>query len=126
MKLEFLAEGADDRSLIRLYDFDPVEATRLREAFRSLWTGVRQSIPLHEEWWIAPLEQCSLELRLGARDLGVVQRAPSRFECLLTAEGWAEMTVKVDPFCGSEDANGRRWLNRDGEIALLLSPDGQW
>ena len=126
MKLEFLAEGSTDCPLLRLYDFDPVGATRLREAFRSLHNGSRQMIPLHEEWWIEPMENCHLDLRLGARDLGIVQRLPLKFDCVLTAEAWIEMVEKIGPFCIHHDSDGFQWLNRNGEVSLLLSPTGTW
>ena len=126
MTLEFLPDGLSDRPLIRLYGFDRIGAMRLREAFRALATCSRQSIPLHEEWWIEPVEECTLNLHVGARDLGVVERAPSKFECVLTAGTWTDMISLVDPFCASESANSHQWLNEDGEISLLLSPDGQW
>jgi hypothetical protein len=126
MKLEFLPDGSPNSPLIRLYGFDLVEATRLREAFRSLAMGLRQSIPLHEEWWVEPVEACTLDIRLGKRDLGVVERASSKFECILTADSWTDVVSLVDPFCASETANAPQWLNGDGEISLLLSADGQW
>ncbi len=124
MKLEFMAEGSDDCPLIRLYAFDVAEAMRLREAFRSLADGLRQNIPLHEEWWIETVEECHLDLRLGVRDLGVVRRLPMRFDCVLTAEAWMEMVELTHPFCTDQDGEGFQWLNRDGEVSLLLSPTG--
>ncbi len=126
MTLEFLANALSDRSLIRLYGFDRTGVMRLREAFRTLSTGSRESIPLHAEWWIEPVEECTLDLRVGPRDLGVVQRAPSKFECILTPDTWTDMISLVDPFCESASANSYQWLSEDGEISLLLSPDGQW
>jgi hypothetical protein len=126
MKLEFLAEGSDG-PLIRLYGFDPTEAMRLREAFRALGEGLLQNIPLHEEWWIQPVEDCRLELRLGKRDLGVVQRLPMCFECVLTDEGWLEAMEKTDAFCTPQTSGEEhQWLNWDGEVSLLLSPTGKW
>ncbi len=85
MKLEFLSDGLLDRSLIRLYGFDQTGAMRLREAIRTLSTKLRQSIPLHEEWWIEPVDDCRLDLRIGTRNLGVVERVPSKFECIVTS-----------------------------------------
>lgn len=129
MKLEFLAEGSDDCPLIRLYRFDQTEAMRLREGFRALADGSRQSIPLHEEWWIEPVEECRLDLRLGKRDLGIVERLPMRFECVLGEEGWLEMMEKADPFCvspGDFRVEECQWLSHDGEVSLLLSPTGKW
>ena len=126
MKLEFLAEGSADCPLIRLYGFDVPEALRLREAFRTLADGSRRNIALHGEWWIEPVGECHLDLRLGARDLGVVERLPMKFECILTDEAWMEMVELSNPFCTNQDGEGFQWLNHDGEVSLLLSPDGQW
>jgi hypothetical protein len=128
MKLEFLAEGSDDCPLIRLYDFDQTGAKRLREAFAALADGLRQSIALHEEWWVRSVENCELELRLGKRDLGVVERLPMRFECVLTEEGWLEAAEKTETFCVPHEGSGEtyQWLNSDGEVSLLLSPSGKW
>ena len=81
---------------------------------------------MHEEWWIEPLGDCHLDLRLGPRDLGVVERLPMKFECVLTAEAWMEMVELTDPFCTHQDGEAFQWLNHDGEVSLLLSPDGQW
>ena len=129
MKLEFLADGSDDCPLICLYDFDATDATRLKEAFHTLSEGSRQSIPLHEEWWMEPLDDCQLDLRLGKRDLGIVQRLPMRFDCILTEEGWLEAMELTDTFCKGSTHDGvitYQWLNEDGEASLLLSPTGRW
>jgi hypothetical protein len=129
MKVEFLADGSDDCPLIRLYCFDITEAMRLREAFRALADGSRQSIPLHEEWWVKTIDDCALELRLAQRDLGIVQRLPMRFECVLTDEGWREAVERTEIFCAAPEgrqSESFQWLSRDGEVSLLLSPTGKW
>jgi len=126
MKMEFLAEGSADRPLIRLYDFDVVGARRLREAFRSLADGTRRTIPLHEEWWIEPVDECRLTLRLGVRNLGVVQRVSTSFDCVLTKDAWRDGASLTDPFCEAELTRSDTWLDQNGEIALLLSPSGLW
>ena len=67
-----------------------------------------------------------LYLRLGSHDLGVVQTGPLSFECVLTKEGWSEVADLMEPFCEPENMKGYQWLNEDGEVSLLLSPDGLW
>ena len=126
MKLEYLASGSPDCPLVRLYEFDTTGAKRLREAFRSLADGSRQDIPLHEEWWIKSIAGCHLDLRSGAKDLGVVERLPSKFECVLTAEAWSEVATMVDPFCTGQTSETAAWLNEDGEASLLLTRSGRW
>jgi len=126
MKLEYLASGSPDCPLIRLYEFDTTGAKRLREAFRSLADGSRQDIPLHEEWWMESIAGCHLDLRSGSRDLGVVERLPSKFECVLTPESWSEIASMVDPFCAEQPGEDAVWLGNDGEASLLLSRSGRW
>jgi len=126
MKLEYLATGSPDCPLIRLYEFDATGAKRLREAFRSLADGSRQDIPLHEEWWVESIAGCHLDLRLGPRDLGVVERLPSKFECVQTAESWSEIAAKIDPFCTGQSTESFAWLDEEGEASLLLTPSGRW
>ena len=126
MKLEYLPSGSPDCPLVRLYEFDATGASRLREAIRSLGDGSLQHVPLHEEWWITSIAGCQLDLRLGPRDLGLVERLPSKFECVLTAQGWAEMAAMIDPFCAGKTTETFAWLNEDGEALLLLTPSGRW
>src|ERR1700739_3365859 len=126
MKLEFLADGHSNCPLIRLYDFDLADAKRLREAFRCLASGSRQDLPLHQEWWIDPLEDCALDLRRGPRDLVVVERAPSRFEGVATENSWTQMASLIEPCCQTKMRESCIWLNRSGEISLLLTPSGGW
>jgi hypothetical protein len=124
MKLEYLADGSSECPLIRWYDFNSADAQRLREACRSLAYGSQQVLPLHEEWWIEPVEGCQLTLRTGPRDLGIVQRLPMRFDCVLSAETWRAMADLAASFCESADGAEPQWLTRHGEISLLLSPSG--
>ena len=127
MKLEYLSSGSPDCPLVRLYEFDMTDAKRLREAFRSLADGSLQDVPLHEEWWVKSIAGCHLDLRRGAKDLGVVERLPSKFECVLTGEGWRQVAELTDPFCTSESPQEPfQWLNEDGEVSLLLTPSGRW
>jgi hypothetical protein len=126
MKLEYFAEGSPDCPLIRLYEFDTTGAKRLREAFRSLADGSRQDIPLHEEWWVQSIAGCHLDLRLGAKDLGIVERLPSKFECVLTPQAWSEVAAMVTPLCSDQTSESALWLNDDGEASLLLSRSGGW
>ena len=126
MKLEYVADGSPECPLIRLYDFNPADAQRLREAFRSIADGSQQVLPLHEEWWMEPVEGCQLTLRSGPRDLGVVPRLPMRFDCVLGTQSWRAIIDVMEPFCVSSELSTHEWLNRHGEISLLLSVNGGW
>ena len=70
------------------------------------------------------MEGCQLTLRSGPRNLGVVQRLPMRFDCVLERDAWHEMAGRTEPFCESTEGADHQWLNRNGEISLLLTPNG--
>jgi hypothetical protein len=125
VKLQFLAYGAPDCPLVRLFAFDTTEAKQLKQIFDSLASGSRDSISL-EQPLIHSVDGSQLTLRIGTQDAGVLQRTRSDFECLLTDEGWANVAFLAEPFCRSAEPNRYQWLNEDSEISLLLSPDGGW
>jgi hypothetical protein len=126
MKLQFLADGSPDCPLIRLYDFQPTDAQRLKELFDCLATGSRTSVSLHEEPGIEPVARCRLSLQVGKRNSGIIQEGPLSFELILTAAGWSDVAFLTEPFCEFAQPNTHQWLNEDGRISFLLSPDGRW
>jgi hypothetical protein len=126
MKLEFLAGGSPDCPLIRLYAFDQPEALRFKDLISALAVGATSNISLHEQSWIDPVDGGTLEMILGKRDQGVKQVGASRFECVLSEEGWADVAFLLEPFCAEEHPTGYQWLDERGKISLLISPNGSW
>jgi len=124
VKLEYLADGAPECPLIRLYEFDQVQARKLREVIGAMIAGERQAAALHHEQWVEPLGGCSLILRAGSRNNGVRRAKDLRFEWVLNVDGWSNVEGLIEPFSESETA-GFQWLN-DGAIAVLISRDGHW
>ena len=124
VKLEYIAEGSRDCPLIRLYSFDQQELLRLREGVEALSKKTAQSTFLHDQPGIESVDSCELTLRSGARDLGVLQTGPSRFECVLTPDTWECVKELIDPFF--ESSSGYQWLSGQGKISLLLSKSGSW
>jgi hypothetical protein len=126
MKLQFLADGSPDCPLIRLYDFQAAESVRLKTLFERLANGSLGYVSLHQQPGIEPIDGCQLNLHVGKRDTGIVQTAGSFFECSLSPERWSDVAALAEPFCEAARPNSYQWLNEDGEISLLLSPDGKW
>ena len=124
VKLEYIAEGSKDCPLIRLYSFDQQELLRLREAVAALSKETAQSISLHEQPGIEPINSCELTLRSGTRDLGVLKAGLLKFECVLTPDTWECVKELIDPFFDS--GGGYQWLSEQGNISLLLSESGSW
>ena len=125
MKLEFLSEGSPDCPLIRLYSFNRPEVLRLREIADQLSHGKLHQIALHEERSVEPVRGCQLYLRLGSRDDGIVQNAPQSFQCIMSEEGWLDVSFLLEPFCET-DTSGFQWLVDKGPISLLISANGTW
>jgi hypothetical protein len=125
VKLENLPDGLPDCPLIRLYEFDQSEARLLRQLAKSLAAGEREVLALHDEEWIESVGGCSLNLRRRDRDQGVRATPFNIFECVLSAEGWRNVEALLEPLCESGPSRFQ-WLTRQGRIALLISPSGQW
>ena len=126
MKLEFIAAGAPDRPLLRIFDFQTAEAAGLKALFDSLADGSRTSIGLVKDAMLESINGCELHMHLGAKDLGVTQSSALGFECVLTPDGWLNVAGLAEPFCEHAAPNTYQWLNEDGPISLLLSPSGTW
>ena len=106
MKLEYLPGGSPDCPLIRLYDFRQTEAKRLKELVKSLATGDRENVALHNEAWVESVDGCSLNLRRGNRDQGIRQSQTLRFECVLSSDGWSNLEGLLEPFSTQLVSNG--------------------
>src|SRR5690348_12401182 len=110
MKLEYLSDGSPGCLLIHLYAFDRTQAVRLREIANTIASGSQPVISLHEEPGMEPIGDCQLDLCLGRQDSGIVQKAPLKFECVLTSDGWYDVAFLLTPFCETE-TSGFQWLN---------------
>jgi len=125
MKLEYLSEGSPDCPLIRLYRFTQEEALRLRAIVNELSNGHLQYLALHIQPGIEPIDECQLLMKRDKLDQGIVQRAPRRFECVLSEAGWRDVSLLLEPFCET-DTRGFQWLVEKGPISLLISAKGTW
>src|SRR5258707_4927003 len=116
MKLEYLADGARECPLVRLYGFNHAETRSLRTLVRSLATGESRSAAIQGEVWAESVGGCKLTLRRGARNQGVREVDPLNFECVLTSDGWSNVEGLLDSFCDSHTA-GFQWLTREGSVS---------
>ena len=125
MKLDFLREGADDRPMVRIYDFRSSDVQHLIEIFESLASGSIQQASLEEICPVESVDGARLRFTRGERDRGVVRQRVSDFEVILTGPSWEQAAGLAEPFCKS--CQGCQWLTpRGGRIQLLLSPTGDW
>ena len=77
MKIEYIASGAIDTPLIRLYDFGRDGAFTLHLAVNDLASGVRDQVELQELPGVESLDGCRLSVHAGSQDLGVVKQGPT-------------------------------------------------
>jgi hypothetical protein len=126
MTLDYLPDGSPDCPLIRLYDFTPAEAERLRAVLAELAAGTAERVDVHRLPFVESVGGCRLTLIAQTWDAGVVRRAgPAEFDCGFRPDSWGNAAGLVEPF--ATGAHGFQWLaGTPGEFGLLLSADGRW
>jgi hypothetical protein len=125
MRLEYLPDGSPDCPLIRLFDFTPADAARLRAAIADLACGRAERVAIHDLPGVVPVGGCELVLLRRSWDQAVVRVGPSAFECRFTAGTWDNVAGLVEPFAAG--CTGYQWVaGSPGEASLLLSDSGQW
>ena len=122
MKTEFLERGSDDCSLLRIYEFDSVEARRLEQIFRSLGDGLEKRVELD---WAEPVDGIKITLIQSEQHDLVTKTNPQQVEIVLRAEGWRDAAEFTEPFC--DGSFGYQWIAPHAQgIQVLLSKDGSW
>jgi hypothetical protein len=126
MKMEYLASGAVECPLIRLYHFTSIELDQLCNIFASLASGITNSVELHEQPFVQSINVCRLILRTGTRDGGIERNRAGGFDCILTQSGWEDELERAR--CLVIAPNRFEWLLWDipTEVQLLLSQNGLW
>jgi hypothetical protein len=133
MKIEFLDDISDGRrfpdadptQLIRLYDFDTLQADRLVQAIQKAIIESNKAINLATLNFIHPIN-CDLTLQISDTDKGIATSNNKTFICNLTIEKYREMIFLIKPFCDKK-TNGYQWLyDLDTTIDFLFSPGGSW
>ena len=127
MKLEYLTQiNAYNDSLIRLYDFDVVQAAKLQTQISQKIIHNKIELDLSQLDFIESIN-CNLVFRLTDRDLGISTKDSHVFFCDLTLKRFEEMILIIEPFT-KETKNGHsNWLyDLNIPIELLFSADGEW
>ena len=133
MKIEFLDDisdsgrfpDADPNQLVRLYDFDHLQANILRQAIQKIILESNKEIDLTTLDFIKAVN-CNLTLQISDTDKGITTAGNKTFVCNLTLKKYEEMVLLIEPFCNKE-VTGYQWLyDLDTPIDFLFSPDGSW
>lgn len=126
MKIQYMAEGSDDCPLVRLFDFDEQEISLLHERLCELGEGSGEELELDAFPWVKTDGQLRLVFAVTERDVGINHDAAQAFVCRLTKQTWEDVAGLTEPFLRDVTPGRHQWLDRTGDISLLLSPDGSW
>jgi hypothetical protein len=125
MKIEYLAAGADNCPLIRLFQFTLDELERLAQFARDLADARRSEVALHEQSWVEPVRGCRFFWRFDHDDIAVkLPSAEASFVLALSCEGWLEVECKLGMLTPA--AGNFNWLNTTGDVNVLVSWNGLW
>jgi len=126
MKLDYTADTNEyGDNIIRLYDFDSVQANEFRESILQIIIKKKQSFSLDTVDYIES-RNCKLILRISDEDTGISTYDNKNFFCDLTMEGYKKMVSLLEPFCVKE-TKGYQWLYEiDSDIDFLFSPAGTY
>jgi hypothetical protein len=133
MKLEFIDDisaggkftGVVTDQLVRLYDFDKLQAAMLRQVILHTIIENHEPLDLSKVDFIKPIN-CYLTLRIADTDKGIATSDKINFICDLKISGYENMVYLLEPFC-IKSSNGYQWLyDIDTPIEFLFSPGGTW
>jgi len=125
MKLQYIANGAQDTPLIRIYEFDAVQAHLLRKAVTALAAGTSNELRLHTLDGVESVGGCRLTCAVDKRDIGVTDDGGG-YRCVLTRESWAQVAGLIEPFCDYAQPGTFQYLDQTSNITLVLTVDGGW
>ena len=132
MKLEYLDDISDGGKyqhvvtdqLIRLYDFDTVQATLFQQAIKYKLIEKSEPLILNNLEFIEAIN-CTLTLKIAGEGKGIEKRSNNNFVCLLTKDDYNEMVNLIEPYLTR--LSGYQWLyDKDNGIDFLFSPGGSW
>ncbi|HXC06980.1 MAG TPA: hypothetical protein VNZ86_19610 [Bacteroidia bacterium] len=132
MKLEFLSNRTVGRpyqadlseQLVLLFDFDPAEAGKFRQALQRELIATRKPLDLSCQYYIE-LINCNLILRISDEETGLTTRDNQLLYCDLTLEKYTEMVALLAPY-SEKKTKGYQLLSEESDIDLLLSPGKSW
>jgi hypothetical protein len=137
MKVEYLDDitgggqypHADPERLIRLYEFDSIEAQMLKDAISKLLSSTDGTLFVSQLEFITAIN-CSLIFQVAEGNLGIsLPDDKINFTCRLPKDQYEEMILVIDMFTQTEnECGGFNWLYdpEPDKVDLLLSPAGSW
>lgn len=112
-------------SVVRLYNFIPAEAIKLRDLIQQTVIDNNQKLDFSTVDFIE-LRNCNLILGPFKTDEGILPADHTTFYCALTIQSFRKMIILLEPFC-TKTTQGHQYLyDLDNPIDFLLAPVGTW
>ena len=134
MKIEFLDNISDGGKftgviadqLIRLFDFDTLQANKLRQKIQEIIIEKGERLDLSKLEFIETIN-CNLVLSISDVNTGILINNENNFICEITTDGYKNMVDLLEPFCIKDSSNIYQWLYEiDTPIEFLFSSKGTW
>jgi hypothetical protein len=121
VKLEFSENVNEyDEHVIRLSDFDSVQAKKLQSLINYLITDKDKFINITTLDFIQAIN-CKMILRVAEEDLGIWTTDKVHFICDLTINSYKNMVNLLEPFCRRESKGYQYLYELDTPIDFLFS-----
>ena len=111
-----------NENIVRLFDFDKVEAIKFRDLLNGSVIDKKQKLDLSQVDFINT-ENCNLIFGLFKSDEGILTKDNETFFCILTLESYIEMIKLLEPFCIKESKSYQYLYDVDTPTDLLFAPN---
>lgn len=111
-----------NENIVRLFDFDKVEAIKFRDLLKGYVIDKKQKLDLSQVDFINT-ENCNLIFGLFKSDEGILTKDNETFFCILTLESYIEMIKLLEPFCIKESKSYQYLYDVDTPTDLLFAPN---
>jgi hypothetical protein len=122
-----LNEGTPDCPIIRVSSDDSTAYTRLHDAVVQLSLESIGDVDIDDLPGIVPIEGCRVSAIATKWNQGLMPTGnANEFKWRLTANTWDNVAALLEPFCSGDSRHGFQWIESAGDIAVLVTCDGQW
>jgi hypothetical protein len=103
--------------IVAITDFDATEVASLRRELERLAQREVEAVVVDGD--------VRLSLRVGRRDIGIVDSMAADLAWVLRPTTWLQISELLEPFT-APGVDGFQWLDDTGAARLLISRTGKW
>lgn len=112
-------------NVVRLYDFDRLQANMFRQAIQETVIKNHKPLDLTTTDFIKG-RNCNLTLRISDEAMGISTTDKQNFYCDLPLSDYEQMILLLAPFCVKETKGHQYLYDIDSLTDFLFSPSGTW